>query len=271
MKNIISTIKYIFKNFVVLGFFALPAALFFAFKYNDSFFLDYLINIQKISNNTLIDIYAHFSILPSFNLLVVFFWFSVLLFSFCLMFSYIERDMKYGIKAFWRTFNTINETLLVLITACITIFITVELLSFIQAVFVNLFKFSLSPAVPFILPTIYTLMNVLCLMIISMAVMWIPIKLITGYSNRDSLRYAVRLFQGRQFKLFIGLAFPMLVMSPLMLLIKTFIPAGVFSGIIYVIFYIFMLEYYAVFLMVSYFDFTGTYRKDIKTSLFKTR
>lgn len=268
MKNILRTFKYLFKNIVPLAIFALPAALFFAFKYNSSYFLDYLLKIGEFSDKTLFDIYGHFSFLPSFNFFWLVFWLCALLLSFSLMLSYIERHMKYGIKSFFKSFTSINYTLLAVLPSAICIIGVAEVFSFLLAVLINLLKLSLSPIVPVILPIIYVLMNFLAFTVISVFAMWVPIKIITGYRNSDALRYSIRLFQGRQIKLFLGLVFPMVVASPIMMVIKAFATIEPINTIIYVLFYILLLSYYAVFVMVSYFDYTGTYRKDIKVPLF---
>lgn len=268
MKNIIQAIKYFFKNFFVLAIFALPAAVLFGLKYNASSFVDYLLNLNNIAQDTLGNIYFHFSLLPSFNVLSILGWLLAALLSFSLLSSYIERHMKYGIKSFFKAFTSLNYSILAILPTLITIVAFNELFAFLLAILINLLKLSPSSVVFYVLPAIYLLINVLLLTVSSFSAMWIPIKLITGYSNADAIRYSIRLCQSRQLGLIFGFAFPLFLMVPVMMVLKNFVPFDILNPIVYILFYIFMFGYYAAYIMVSYFDFSGTQRKDIVKKIF---
>lgn len=264
MKNINSGVNYYFKNFFVISLFSLPVAIVFALKYNSSYFFDYILNLNSIGNSTLINIYSHFSLLPSLDILTVFLWSIMVICCFCLLFSYSERHMKFGIKSFVKSFKSINFSILAVLPAFITVVGLEELFSFMVALFVNLFSLSQSEIINFIFPLIFLFLIIILFLIYSVIALWIPIKMVTGYSNRDSIRYSIRLTQGRQISIMLGIAFPLIITCPIMIFLKQFSQAYVLNITVYVLCYLFIVGYLVSYLMVTYFYLSGTERKDIK-------
>lgn len=267
MKIIISAIKYLFNNFIALSLFSLPLAIFFAVKYNDSNFYDYLLNISTVGTSTL-KIYSHFSILPSFNILMILLWSVLLICCLCLLFSFVERHMKYGIKSYIKTFKSINYCVLVLIPAFLTVVLMAEFFSFLISLIINLLSLSQSSLIGMIIILIYIFLMVILFLIYSVVSLWIPIKMVTGYTNRDSIRYSIRLTQGNQFKIMAGLIFPILITAPVMIVLKQLSDIEFLNTAVYVLCYIFIFSYLPSYMMTAYFKISGTERKDIKKKIF---
>lgn len=99
--------------------------------------------------------------------------------------------------------------------------------------------------------------------------LWIPVRMVTGYSNRDSIRYSIRLTQGRQVKIMLGLIFPLIVTAPVMILLKQLSLLQELNTVIYALCYIFILGYLCAYVMAAYFKYSGTERKDIKNKIFR--
>lgn len=264
--TIFSALKYYFKNFIPLALFSIPGAVFFALKYNDSHFFSYIFNSGSMENQTLIKIYEHFSLLPALNIFMILLWSALLTISFCLLYSYIERHMKYGIKSLLKAFKSINYSVMSVLPMLVTVIIIEELFSLINALFVRLIGLT---SMTFLLPIIFVLMQFILFFIYSLISFWTPSRMDIGYSNRDSLRYSIRLAQGRQLKIMLGLIFPILITAPIMIFIKQISPIWILNTVIYALCYIFIIGYIPAYTMAAYFNFTGTERKDIKNRLFK--
>jgi hypothetical protein len=112
-------------------------------------------------------------------------------------------------------------------------------------------------------------MLMLLFLIYSLLSLWIPIKTVTGYSNKDAIRYSIRLSQGNQVRIMIGLLFPLIVTAPVMVLLKHFSQITLLNTAVYVLCYVFIFSYIPSFLMVAYFNLSGMERKDIKKKIFK--
>lgn len=268
MRIVNSSVSYYFKNFFVLSLFSLPVAIIFALKYDSSYFFDYLMNLTSIGNSTLASIYSHFSLLPSFDLLTVVLWPVISVCCFCLLFSYIERHMKFGIKSFVKSFKSINYSVLAVLPAFVTVIALEELFSFLISLFINLFSLSQSELIKYVIPLLFLFLMVVLFLIYSIIALWVPIKMVTGYSNKDSIRYSIRLTQGRQIPIIMGLAFPLIVTAPLMMLLKQFCPFDMLNIVFYVFCYMFILGYLASYIMAAYYKFSSTERKDIKKRIF---
>lgn len=268
MKNIFSAIKYLFKNIIAMGLFSLPAAIFFALKYNSTHFYNYILNIGNLETSSLIKIYSHFSLLPSFNLLMILFWSVLIICCLCLLVSYMERHLKYGIKSTTKAFKTINYSVMVIIPSFILVIGLEEFFAFINALCVKLITISQSSIVGLILPSIYVFFMLLLFLCYAMISMWIPIKTVTGYSNKDSIRYSIRLAQGKHFKIMAGLIFPFLITAPIMIILKHLCFIEILNTIVYIFCYVFILSYLVSFMMITYFDISGLERKDIKKKIF---
>lgn len=270
MKNIISAVKYVFKNFAAVGLFSLPAAVFFALKYNSTDFYDYLFNMGGMEVEALSFIYSHFSLLPSFNVIMIVIWSVLLICSFGLSFSYMEKHLKYGIKSYTKAFTSLNYTIPAVLPAFITVIALEEFTAFLNALFVKLVSLSGSTVAGILLPCIYIFLLLILFLIYSMISLWIPIKTVTGYSTRDSLRYSIRLTQGNQFKILTGLAFPLLITAPIMVLLKQFSQIEIINTAAYILCYVFIFAYIPAYIMTAYFKLSNMERKDIKKKIFKS-
>lgn len=268
MKNIISAIKYLFKNFVALGLFSLPVAVFFALKYNSTDFYYYLFNTIGSERGAFGQIYSHFSLLPSFNPLMILLWGVLLVLSFAISFSYIERHLKYGIKSPLKAVKSVNYAVPAVLPAFITVIFIEEVFAFINSLLVKLIGLSQSSIAGILLPCIYVLLTVLLFLIYSMISLWIPIKFVTGYSNKDAVRYSIRLTQGSQLSIMAGLIFPILITAPIMMLLKHFSTIEAVNTVVYLLCYVFIFSYLPAFMMSTYFNLSGLARKDIKKKIF---
>jgi hypothetical protein len=263
---ILSTLKYYFKNFIPLALFALPGAVFFALKYNYTHFFSYMFNSGSMGNQTLIKIFEHFSLFPSLNILMILLWSALMIISFCLLYSYIERHMQYGIKSMIKAFKSVNYSVMSVLPVFATVIALEELFSLANALFVRLLGLT---NLTFLLPIIFVVFLLIQFFVFSIISMWVPSRMVTGYSNRDSIRYSIRLTQGKQHKIMLGLMFPLLVTAPIMILLKQISPIGIVNTIVYALCYIFIIGYIPSYTMAAYFDFTGAERKDIKNKLFR--
>ena len=257
-----------FKNIIVISLFTLPVAIFFALKYNSTQFYHYILNIGNMETSALIQIYSNFSLLPSFNLLMIFLWGVLQILCVCLLVSYMERHLKYGIKSCLKAFKTVNYSVLVVAPAFITVICIEEFVSFLISLFVKLLSLSQSSLVGVILPVMYICFIVLLFLIYSTIALWIPIKMVTGYTNRDSIRYSIRMTQGRQFQIMMGLMFPFIVVTPVMIGLKHLSMIQGLNTAIYVFCYIFIFGYLLAYMMITYFNLSGIERKDCKKKLF---
>jgi hypothetical protein len=271
MKNILSTIRYVFKNLHVVGLFALPAAVMLGLKYNNTNFMGFLFNLSDRENEPLLNIYRNFSLFPSLSVWGVLGFIALLTLSSCLLFSYTERHMKFGIRSFLKSFRSVNYALGVLFPALLVIIGIEELFSFLTALFINLFGLSASPVISVVIPLVFLLMMLAMFFLYTMLMMWVPVKMVTGYTHKDSLRYSIRLSQGRQVKFILGVAAPFLLVTPLLALTRRFFPAGIVNVAVFTLLYALVIAYIEVFLMLTYFDITGTERKDIEKKLFGRR
>lgn len=268
---ILSALKYFFKNFLPLALFSLPAAIFLAIKYNHSLFFNYIFNtgIEEGATPTFIKIYEHFSLLPSINIFMILLWSALLILSFCLIFAYIERHMKYGISSYIKAVKSVNYSVMVVLPAYLTIIALEELFAMLNSLFVRLLGVTGGTFGSVIIPIIYLLLLVVLFLIYAILSLWIPVRMVTGYSNRDSIRYSIRLTQGRQVKIMLGLIFPLIVTAPVMILLKQLSLLQELNTVIYALCYIFILGYLCAYVMAAYFKYSGTERKDIKNKIFR--
>lgn len=267
MKNIIRGIKYFFGNFFIMFLFSLPIAVMFAVKYNNSFFYDYILNLSGMETSTIFKIYSHFSLLPEFEILKIVLWIIILLLCFCLMFSYTERHMKFGIKSFVKSFKSVNYSVLAVLPAFLTVMSFEELFSFLISLFIKLFGLSQNEIINILLPVVFVLFYMVLFLIYSIIALWVPIKMVTGYSNKDAIRYSIRLSQGKQFSIMFGIVFPIIVASPFMILLKIFSNIEFLNIAAYTLCYVFIIGYLVSYMMALYFDLSGLERKDIKKKI----
>jgi len=269
MKLINSTLSYFFKNFVAIALFSLPAAVFFALKYNSTSFYLYLLNLGNLETSSFIKIFSNFTLFPSFNILIILLWALVLILSFCLLFSYIERHMKYGIKSYLKSFKSINYCILVVSPAFFTVLAFEEIFAVLNSLFIKLISLSILSIKGVLMTMMFALLIIILFLIYSLIALWVPIKMVTGYSHRDAIRYSIRLSQGHQLRLMLGLLFPFVVTAPLMMLLKNYSHIEVLNSVVYGLCYIFIIGFLAAFAMTAYFAISGTERKDIKRKIFR--
>ena len=269
MKLISSALKYFFKNFLAIALFSLPAAIFFALKYNSTNFYLYLLNLGNLENASFFKIYSNFSLFPSFNILIILLWALILVLSFCLLFSYIERHMKYGIKSYLKSFKSINYCILVVSPVLFTFIAFEEIFAVFNSLFVKLIGLSTLSIKGLLMTLMFAFLLIILFLIFSLIALWVPTKMVTGYSHRDAARYSIRLSQGHQFKLMLGLFFPFVITAPLMMLLKSLSTIEIVNSFVYLLCYIFIIGFLASFVMTAYFSISGMERKDIKRRIFK--
>ena len=269
MRMLGQALKYLFRNFYVIALYALPASIAFALKFNHSSFLEYLFNLSREQNRTLLEVYAEFSLLPLQSLWLCLLWSVAVIVTFCLMFGYTERHMKYGVRDLWRPFKSVNFSVLTIAPAFIVIVVIEELFAFFCALFINLFSLSQGAFIIVLLPMIYGLMMCLLFLAYALIALWMPVRMLTGYTNRDAIRYSIRLSSGRLMRTMVGLMFPLLVTSPFMLILHRFSTLRALNVVFYVLCYTFIAGYIVAYTMTVYFSLTGAERKDIKPNIFK--
>jgi len=196
-------------------------------------------------------------------------WSVLLIFSFCLLFAFIERHMKYGISSYLKSLKSVNYSVMVILPAFITIIALEELFAMLNALFVRLLGVTGGTFGSIIVPIIYIVLLIVLFLIYSILSLWIPVRMVTGYSNKDSIRYSLRLTQGRQFKIMFGLMFPLIVTAPVMILFKQLSILQDFNTIVYSLCYIFIIGYLPAYVMAAYFEYSKTERKDIKNKIFR--
>lgn len=269
MKLISSTLKYFFKNFIAIALFSLPSAVFFALKLNSTSFYLYLLNLGNLETSSFIKIYSNFTLFPSFNILVILLWALILILSFCLLFSHIERHMKYGIKSYLKSFQSINYCILVVSPAFFMVIAFEEIFAVLNTLFIKLISLSSLSIKGVLMTLMFAMLMIILFLIYSLITLWVPIKMVTGYSHRDAIRYSIRLSQGNQLRLMFGLFFPFIVTAPLMMLLKNYSQLEIINSFVYVLCYVFIIGYLAAYAMTAYFAISGTERKDIKRKIFR--
>jgi len=274
MKGIFSAVKYVFVNIIFYGFLTLPLALLLALKFNGAGYTDFLFRLSESENKTLMHYYSRFSLLPGFEipsvinvfLIVSFIVLGVLTFS--VAFAYMERHLKYGIKSVKKAFVNINHTFLTIFPAIFFLLIFEELIALIAALFANLFNVAGYSGVGLTMPFILIGMMVLSFYFLSMFAFYVPIRLFTGYTTRDSVRYSIRLASGSHTKTVLALFLPFFAVSVLTHAFALFCGVQTINMLVSVICYIFLLNYIPAYLMTKYMSLSGMERKDFIPKLF---
>lgn len=188
-----------------------------------------------------------------------------------LVLSFIERHMRIGkrtFSGFWRGLNH-NIVPTCWVSACLIVFyeawaVSVSgLLLLVKALFFQ-------PASPLSMFFFYLFVSVvtvgmyvfLC-WVISVAILWLPCLIVTGFGKREAFAHGLDISAGSRGKLMAAVALPFLGLNALAVLCTLFagkIVALAFSIVVYIVYFM----YYTTLMFAAYFHLSGTEREDLR-------
>lgn len=261
------TFRYIFKNFIFVFPFALIPSFFFALSTD-------IRNIADVASGLVTgqfnlnfgQLFKFFSLFaPSrWPFALTAFIFTILFLS--MFFSMMEKHMRIGKRSFRDLFRRIDynvgSTLFVMVLYMLFYefwaLVTAGAVSLIVLVVTNgIARCVLGVAISFIMIS-------LSCYLISLFILWLPCRQITGYSFMDSLSYSSQLSSGKRGKIFLSVWLPYLVILLLQGVIVSFSHTRVVVFLCIEILFIFMFMYYGVLMYVMFFDANGEERMDLK-------
>lgn len=110
-------------------------------------------------------------------------------------------------------------------------------------------------------------MMVLLCYLVSLFLLWLPCRQITGYSFMDSLSYSSQISTGKRGNIFLAVLIPYLSCSLLQGIVVTVSAFADMRPVVFLcieIIYIFVFLYYNVLMYVLFFDANGEERLDLK-------
>lgn len=270
MRYLAMAFRYVFKNFIFIFFFAIIPSYFFVMSAD-------IPNIAAIAESIVSGRFA-----PSFYELFDFFslfspdrWpFALAAFLLTVLFmsmllSLMEKHMRIGTRSFRDLFKRIDynigSTFFILILGAAFY----EIWALVSAGFVSVIVLIVTNELArCILGVIASagMMLLLCY-VVSVFLLWLPCRQITGYSFLDSLAYSSQLATGRRRSIFLSVFLPYVACAFLQGAVV--IIAAVFDVRVIVFFcieiiYIFMFLYYNALMYVMFFDANGEERMDLK-------
>lgn len=269
VRYIKGTFLYIFKNFIFL----------FAFVILPSYFLTAAFDPRNVHEIVEVFIYgrgeAQFRSIFSFFspsdaqewiFASVSFVFIVLCFP--MLFGFIEKHMRLGIRNWKGVFGRFNYNFLTTLAVLSVNVVIYELWALITAGLVyaeTLLLNGIACSIA-VLITVVVFVGVLCF-VLSMFLLWLPCLQITGYSYMDALVYSNSLFAQKKSKIFTALFIPGLICLAARLAVVCLhevLPANIPVFIVTELIYLFLMLYICVLMFVVYFDTAGEERMDLK-------
>ena len=254
MRYLGMTFKYIFKNFIFIFFFALIPSFFFAMSTD-------IHNIGAVADNivtgefdlSFVQLFNFFSLFSLNRWPFALAAFVLTLLFMAMLLSMMEKHMRVGSRSFRDLFKRIDYNLGARVTA--------GLCSLVVLIVTNgLARCILGIALA------CGMMVLLCYLV-SLFLLWLPCRQITGYSFMDSLSYSSQISTGKRGKIFLAVLIPYLSCSLLQGIVVTVSAFADMRPVVFLcieIIYIFVFLYYNVLMYVLFFDANGEERLDLK-------
>ena len=270
MRYLGMTFKYIFKNFIFIFFFALIPSFFFAMSTD-------IHNIGAVADNivtgefdlSFVQLFNFFSLFSLKRWPFALAAFVLTLLFMAMLLSMMEKHMRVGSCSFRDLFKRIDynlgSTFFILLLALIAYefwaLVTAGLCSLVVLIVTNgLARCILGIALA------CGMMVLLCYLV-SLFLLWLPCRQITGYSFMDSLSYSSQISTGKRGNIFLAVLIPYLSCSLLQGIVVTVSAFADMRPVVFLcieIIYIFVFLYYNVLMYVLFFDANGEERLDLK-------
>lgn len=264
------TLKYLFRNFIFIFFFAVIPSYFYAKSCNlenltavvlsvmqGRFNLDFF---QLFSFFSLFDISRWYFALIAFALTVIFM---------AMLLSLMDKHMRVGTRSFKDLFQrmdyNIGSTLYILSLA----FICYELWALVSAGFISLVVMVITNGIArCIICLLFTIVIMVALCyIISKFLLWLPCRHITGYGFLDSLSYSSQLNANKKGGLFLSVLVPYflcVILQCVVIVLSIYFELGRLPFLFIELIYLFVFLYFNVLMYVAFFDANGEERMDLK-------
>lgn len=268
MRYSILAFKFVGKNFLYLLVLTAVPAVYLAWYYSSSSFSMFLNNTFfgiSTQDKFNFNIYYNFSLISNMNWPFAIPALLIILLTITLVFAYVNRTMKVGVKSLKMPFLRLNQTIIPVFLVAVTLFIIYQLFGVFATLIVNLLLVTENPLLyRLLIPVSLIALYFLFFLIFLLLMMSAPTMLITGYKFRESVSYSVKLSKKRIFKL--GLAC-LVALVPILLMNVglNFLTSDLWLKILFgSIFISFILMYLPALMMATYYDIEGINRNDIK-------
>lgn len=261
--------KYMFRNIHKLIVYVLIPAVLFGIATDMKGFLNNIIFLSQGETISMQGIYGALSLLAKPMWYIVPFAVFFLLIANGSLLPAIDRHMRIG-KFSFKFYKYFNETVKIVIPIFVFYIALAELFAFLTACLTVLFGlFVPLSGMSGVAITLFTVMTLLWIIIMSLLTVWIPSCLVQGNRFLDGLSASSRMVGRRFGKFFLALLIPFAIVIALHIVAALYLES--FAVIIYIVTFALLLMYLDALCMASYFDINDYERKDIKLSLFARR
>ena len=262
MRYIGLSLKFIGKNILHLTVFTLLPAVALAFYYRNSSFFVFLKGIFSMEGTK--NSYFYYSLISGerwyLGLIAVFAVFLLV----CLVIAYVQRTMKVGGKSLKMPFIKMNETIIPVFLILIIFLLLFQLFALFASLLVDLLLRANPATYRILIPIILILLYTILFVVIILLFMAIPIMVVTGYRFREAISYSIKLSNKRVFKFTLAILLPIIFVVTLSVVLNFVTKIDALRIVLSGAIIWFILMYYPVLMMTTYYDITGMSRMDIK-------
>jgi len=264
MKFIALTLKYLKHNFFKLLILAAGPAVLFAFFARPSLMLVFITQYgaEKL---TFGNIYA--ALFPAVKWWWLFLLLPVLAIFMSMTYGFLENHMRMGVfgpKSFIRKLNYgaggfVLPFIILSAVYFLWRFLTATVLYLINYLFFDVwgsYGLALAFSIAAVLGSVYIFISAAAYFLL-----WPPVLQISGYGFGDSWYYQLKMLSDHRRKLKLAILFPLALTAAVVLIFIQF--AGAYIVCAYAVCYAFEFTYLPALSMATYFDITGSERKDL--------